>query len=76
METSHCFEFLSSKPSQQTFIHLSAASQSEFSPISSNVNLFFHLQSLTLIYKLCKALTQTKVFSEMTTPVHALKSHI
>lgn len=48
----------------------------EFFPTSSNVNLLFHLQSLTLIFKLCKALTQTKVLSEMSIPAHALKSHI
>lgn len=55
---------------------LTVCSQNELSPTSSKDKLLFPHQSLTLILGLCRALTQTKVHSEMSTPVHALKFHI
>lgn len=55
---------------------LTVCSQNELSPSSSKDKLLFPHQSLTLILGLCRALTQTKVISEMSTPVHALKFHI
>lgn len=55
---------------------LTVCSQNELSPSSSKDKPFFPHQNLTLILRLCRALTQTKVHSEMSTPVHALKFHI
>lgn len=55
---------------------LIVCSQNELSPSSSKEKPPFHHQTLTLISRLCRALTQTKVHSEMSTPVHALKFHI
>lgn len=55
---------------------LTVCSQNELSPSSSKDKSLFPHQSLTLILGLCRALTQTKVHSEMSTPVHALKFHI
>lgn len=55
---------------------LIACSQNELAPSSSKDKLLFHHWSLTLISGLHRALTQTKVHSEMSTPVYALKFHI
>lgn len=55
---------------------LTVCSQNELSPSSSKDKPLFPHQSLTLILWLCRALTQTEVHSEMSTPVHALKFHI
>lgn len=55
---------------------LTVCSQNELSSSSSKDKSLFPHQSLTLILGLCRALTQTKVHSEMSTPVHALKFHI
>lgn len=55
---------------------LTVCSQNELFPSSSKDKPLFPHQSLTLILGLCRALTQTKVRSKMSTPVHALKFHI
>lgn len=55
---------------------LIVCSQNELSPSSSKDKPLFYHQSLTLISRLCRALTQTKVHSEMSTPVRALKFHM
>lgn len=55
---------------------LIVCSQNELSPSSSKDKPLFHNETLTLISELCRALTQTKVHAEMSTPVHNWKFHI